>query len=209
MGAHRDREEMVSEAERVSGIDPAAEPPRVAGADADTAQPQQAEESCPPDEAAPAEDPVALLKAELDEERRLREAAQDQALRWRADLENLRRRTAIELEQARANSLRELIEGFLPVLDDFDLALASAGGETPPAWLAGMEMVRRKFLAALAEHGLARMQVEGETFDPAKHEAMMRVEDSGRPANTIVEEIRPGYTLGAMVIRPALVKVQV
>jgi len=69
-------------------------------------------------------------------------------------------------------------------------------------------MVRRRFLAALGEQGLTRLDPVGQPFDPEKHEAMLRVEDSGLPPNTVVEELRSGYVLGTRVIRAALVKVQ-
>ncbi|MGE5551682.1 MAG: nucleotide exchange factor GrpE [Bacteroidota bacterium] len=153
-------------------------------------------------------DPLAELQAELEAERRAREAAEERALRWRADCENLRRRSMLESEQLRLNLIQDITGRFIPVLDDLDRALALAGKEAPPSWASGLEMVRKQFLALLAEYGLARMETVGQTFDPERHEAMLRVEDSGQPSNTILEELRPGYVLGARVIRPALVKVQ-
>lgn len=155
------------------------------------------------------EDEIARLRAELDVERRERQAAEDRALRFRADFENLRRRTALEAEQLRTGLIQDLVGRFLPVLDDLERALQAAGQEAAPSWLSGVEMVRRRFLAALGELGLARMETVGRPFDPERHEAMLRVEDSGLASGTVVEELRPGYLLGDRVIRPALVKVQV
>ena len=153
-------------------------------------------------------DPAVILAEQLQAEKEARLAAEDRALRWRADFENLRRRTQLETEQLRAGLTQGIILKFLPVLDDLELALATAAGEAPPSWLAGLDMVRRRFLAALGEQGLTRLDPVGQPFDPEKHEAMLRVEDSGLPPNTVVEELRSGYVLGTRVIRPALVKVQ-
>ena len=155
------------------------------------------------------QDREAGLRAELEAERRQRLEIEDRALRWRADYENLRRRTQLEAEQSRIQMAQDLIGRLLPVLDDLDLALANAESEAPPSWVEGLRMVQRRFLAVLAEQGLTRMETVNQPFDPERHEAMSRVEDSGHPPNTIVEEMRPGYLLGARVIRPALVKVQV
>ena len=154
------------------------------------------------------EDPLAGLRAELDAERLARRAAEERALRYRADFENLRRRTRVEADQLRANLLAEIVLALLPVLDDLERALASAGAEAPPSWAAGLELVHRRFLAVLNAQGVARIESLGRPFDPEKHEAIARVEDSGQPPGTIVEELRAGYAMGDRVIRPALVKVQ-
>ncbi len=108
----------------------------------------------------------------------------------------------------RANITQGILGCFLTVLDDLDRALASVGGDAPESWVTGIDIVRRRFLSVLEEQGLTRLEAVGQPFDPEKHEAMLRVEDSGQPPNTIVEELRPGYICGTRVIRPALVKVQ-
>lgn len=154
------------------------------------------------------EDALARLRAELEAERGARQAAEDQALRFRADFENLRRRAALEAEQLRFGLTQDLVGRFLPILDDLERALQSMAKEAAPAWLSGVEMVQRRFLAALQDLGLARVEAVGQPFDPEKHEAMLCVEDSGQPSGTIVEELRSGFLLGERVIRPALVKVQ-
>ncbi|MGQ9779316.1 MAG: nucleotide exchange factor GrpE [Bacillota bacterium] len=164
-----------------------------------------AEEEAPP----PAEeDPLARLLAELEAERQARRVAEERALRYRADFENLRRRTQLEAEKLRERLLGEIVTALLPVLDDMERALAAAGAEAPPSWAAGLELVYRRFLTVLNAQGVVRLETLGQPFDPEKHEAIGRVEDSGQPANTIVEELRAGYALGDRVLRPALVKVQ-
>lgn len=177
-------------------------------------------ESDAPGEGSPAEEPVqpagepeagdrlAEIQRELEEERARRQAAEDRILRLRADYENLRRRTLAEAEQTRSAITQDLLGRLLPVLDDFDRAMAAAGEGAPPGWAEGVEMVRKRLLATLEQMGLARLDVLGQEFDPTRHEAMFRVEDSGQPPNTVVEELRPGYAMGDRVLRPALVKVQ-
>lgn len=154
------------------------------------------------------EKPEVSSEVTLANERQQCLAAEDRELRLRADFENYKRRMTLETEMVRSNIAADILERFLSVMDDLDRALATVSAEAPPVWVEGLEMVRRSFLGALSELGLVRMESAGQQFDPEKHQAMVRVEDSGLPSNTVVEELRPGYSLGNRTIRPALVKVQ-
>ena len=117
----------------------------------------------------------------------------------------LRREIAKDIERAR----REMISDLLEVLDNLDRALDAAGkAASPDALLQGVEMVRRQFLSKLESLGVKRINSEGTSFDPAKHEAVSTVpatkpEDDGR----VVGIIRHGYTIGDDVLRPASVAV--
>lgn len=125
-------------------------------------------------------------------------------LRLRADFENYKRRTRQELQQAAAGGKEELLLELLPVLDNLERALASTGD--PEQWRSGVEMIFRQFLNILAQTGLKPIPAVGESFDPQRHEAMLR-EPSSQPENTILEELKKGYLFGEKTLRPSLVKV--
>lgn len=130
----------------------------------------------------------------------------ERALRLQADYENLRRRTRQEREDLLKYGSEQLITSLLPVLDNFERALASAG-DGGEKFISGVQMIHRQLSETLSKEGLAPVAAEGEQFDPNIHEAVMQVEDTGNPENTVVEELRRGYYLKGKVIRPAMVKV--
>lgn len=130
----------------------------------------------------------------------------NRVLRLQADYENLRRRTRQEREELIKFGSEQLINGLLPVLDNFERAVASAG-DGGEKFVSGVEMIFRQLNEVLAGEGLAAIPAQGEQFDPNIHDAMLQVEDTGEPENTVVEELRKGYYLKGKVIRPSLVKV--
>lgn len=118
-----------------------------------------------------------------------------------ADLDNVRKRYARDLERERMAERERAGRLWLPVLDHLDLALSHLGEETSAA--AGIESIRAAALAAIAELGFPRFDDIGQPFDPARHEAISTV-NSPDEAGTIVTAVRPGY--GAQVVlRPASV----
>lgn len=130
----------------------------------------------------------------------------NRALRLQADYENLRRRTRQEREELLKFGSEQLIKNLLPVLDNFERALASAG-DGGEKFISGVEMIHRQLNEVLNAEGLTPIPAKGEPFDPNLHEAVMQVEDTGEPENTIAEELRRGYYLKGKVIRPSMVKV--
>ncbi|GAB6180057.1 nucleotide exchange factor GrpE [Desulfotomaculum defluvii] len=143
-----------------------------------------------------------LLQAKIEEA----EQNYNRALRLQADFENLRRRTRQEREDLIKFGSEQLINGLLPVLDNFERALTSAG-DGGEKFVSGVEMIFRQLNEVLSTEGLTIIPAKGEQFDPNIHEAMMQVEDTGEPENTVVEELRKGYYLKGKVIRPSMVKV--
>lgn len=117
----------------------------------------------------------------------------------------LRREVSKDIERARRDTLAELLD----VIDNLDRAIDSAQkGASAEAILQGVEMVRRQFLMKLEGLGVTRIAADGETFDPALHEAITTVpaqssSDDGR----IVGVVRQGYRIGEDVLRPAAVAV--
>lgn len=148
-----------------------------------------------------ADDELVTLRAQL-------EAANDAFLRARADFANFKRRTEEEKETLRQYLLADLLTRLLPVVDDFDRALAAAT-QTPETerLIAGIEGIHRKLTDLLAREGVLPIEAVGQPFDPNLHNAVLREEGGDYPENTVVEELQKGYTLGARVLRPTLVKV--
>lgn len=128
------------------------------------------------------------------------------AIRLQADYENLRRRSRQEREELLKFGSEQLIKNLLPVLDNFERALASAG-DGGEKFISGVEMIKRQLDEVLTNEGLAAIPATGEAFDPNLHEAIMQVEDTGETENTVVEELRKGYYLKGKVIRASMVKV--
>lgn len=146
------------------------------------------------------------LKQLLKEKTAEAENNYNRALRLQADYDNLRRRTRQEREDLLKFGAEQLINGLLPVLDNFERALASSG-DGGPKFVSGVEMIHRQLKDVLGNEGLTAIPAQGEQFDPNVHEAVMQVEDTGEPENTVVEELRKGYYLKGKVIRAAMVKV--
>jgi molecular chaperone GrpE len=129
--------------------------------------------------------------------------------RWRrtlADLDNLRKRYARELERERAAERARVTAQWLPVVDDLDRALAHAADD-PTAIVEGVRAVREHAVAVLDRLGYPRYEEVGVPFDPARHEAVKVVEDTEAAPGTVVEVLRPGYGQGERWLRPAAVAV--
>ena len=152
------------------------------------------------EDAAPAGSESAALQAERDE-------LLAQLQRARADYQNLRRRTQLDIDNALRRSLEPLLQGLLVVLDHLDLALASsAEGDEARALAQGVEMTRRQFLHALAQEGVTPMDDVRE-FDPTLHEAVSTCETSEQPPGQIVRVLRRGWNWRGQVLRAAHVQV--
>lgn len=133
---------------------------------------------------------------------------QQRFLRAQADFENFRRRTRLEKEEAAKYRASDLIEQLLPVLDNFERAMASSQ-ETKDfdALLKGIEIVYRQILQALEQEGLKHIEAEGEPFNPEFHEAVVQVDSEEHGEGIVVEEIQKGYILKDKVLRASMVKV--
>jgi molecular chaperone GrpE len=153
------------------------------------------------------------LQRELEEMRKRLEEQErethERLLRTMADFENFRRRARQEREEIRQFANQELLQGLLPIMDDFDRALAAAEqAGSSEALLEGVNMIKKQMEAFLAKHGVAPVEAVGKPFDPSLHEAVLQAPATEEhPAGTVVEEIRRGYTLNGRLLRPALVKV--
>jgi molecular chaperone GrpE len=142
------------------------------------------------------------------------EELKDRALRITADMENLRRRTARDVQDARTYSVANFARDMLGVADNLRRALeaipaeAKEGGDAGfKALIEGVEMTHRDMHVALERHGVRQLNPKGGKFDPHFHQAMFEVPNPDVPANTVVEVVQDGYSIGDRVLRPAMVGV--
>ncbi|MGH7318764.1 MAG: nucleotide exchange factor GrpE [Candidatus Rokuibacteriota bacterium] len=150
------------------------------------------------------------LRAETEARAREATEAHDRYLRTLADFDNYRKRVAREREDVRRHAQAELLREILPVIDNFDRALAADTGMAgDQGFRAGVELIHRNFLTALERVGLRPFGAVGELFDPARHEAVARVERTDVADQMIVTETLRGYLLHDRVLRPAQVVVAV
>lgn len=133
-------------------------------------------------------------------------ALEDRLRRALADLDNLRKRQARELERQRATEANRMAAAWLPVLDNLDLALGHADAD-PSTIIEGVRAVREQALAVLASLGFSRQDEVGVPFDPARHEVVNVVDDSDAEPGTVVRVVRPGYGTPERQLRPGAVTV--
>jgi molecular chaperone GrpE len=160
---------------------------------------------------APTEDEQTRLRAELARcQAELADAKHD-TLRAHADFDNFRKRMRAERDAEFARGSDRVLADLLPVLDDFERALA-AQQQVPDANDAlqqGVEMIYRRLVQLLERYGITAMAVEGVAFDPKYHDAVTSVVIADVPEHTIVGEILRGYLKNGEVFRPARVAVAV
>ncbi|MDQ2139465.1 nucleotide exchange factor GrpE [Alcaligenaceae bacterium A4P071] len=151
-----------------------------------------------------AEDPIALLQAQLDAA--LAEVAEQKeaVLRARADTENVRRRAQEDVSKAHKFGIESFAESMVPVKDSLEAALAQAD-QTLDTLREGVEVTLKQVSSAFERNRLTEVQpAQGDKFDPHKHQAISSV-PGDQPANTIVQTLQKGYMISDRVLRPALV----
>ncbi|GHC80651.1 nucleotide exchange factor GrpE [Limoniibacter endophyticus] len=141
------------------------------------------------------------------------EELKERALRFAADMENLRRRTQREVADASSYAVTNFARDMLTVSDNLRRAIDAVPHEERnvegglKSLIEGVELTERSMLSALERHGVKLLSPEGEKFDPNFHQAMFEVPNPDVPNNTVVQVVQPGYSIGARVLRPAMVGV--
>lgn len=148
------------------------------------------------------------LDEELQQAKKESEENYQRLLRAQADFDNFRRRTLKEKEDLAKYASQKLVEQLIPVLDNFERAMATkpASGEVE-SFAKGMDMIFRQLQQVLEQEGLTPMETVGEAFNPEFHQAIMQVESDEYEEGIVVEEVQRGYMLKDRVLRPAMVKV--
>lgn len=184
-----------------SGIDPATELP-APGRGEEAAGPTESAAAAQTDSAGAADSVSAgdyeKLKAERDQ-------LLDRLARLQAEFENARKRTERERAESRDFTTAAAVERFLPVLDNFELALKANG--TAHQLRSGVSLIVKQMDEILRQMQVTPVAAVGEPFDPRIHEALGSVEREDVPDQHVAEEVRRGYLLRDRLLRPALVRV--
>jgi molecular chaperone GrpE len=157
------------------------------------------------------EDELAERLPELEEALRLEKNKSDDLLRrlqyLQADFENYRKRVDKEIGEVRKYGNEKLLSDLLTVKDELELAYAKAQeSKQNPILLDGVGMILKRLQNLLSKEGVERIPGVGSKFNPAYHEAALRI-PSDEEEGTVVEEVRPGYLLRGRVLRASIVKV--
>ena len=164
--------------------------------------PEQEETTSAPAPEEPASEAAAAETAELEEALK---AEKDKYLRLLAEYDNFRKRSQKEREALFNDVRSDTISKLLPVYDN--LARALKQETTDEAFYKGVEMTMAQLKSILEKLGVTEIPAVGEVFDPARHNAVMHIEDESCGENVIVEEFEKGFMLGDKVIRFSMVKV--
>ncbi|HUB98127.1 MAG TPA: nucleotide exchange factor GrpE [Stellaceae bacterium] len=154
----------------------------------------------------PEADRIGALEAELGE-------TKDKLLRALAETENTRRRAQREREDTQRYAVANFAKDVVTVADNLRRAIDAAGGDAArddlaQTLLAGVAATERELLAVLERHGVKKIDPQpGDRFDPNLHEAMFELENTARPAGSIVQVLQPGYRIHDRLLRAAMVGV--
>jgi molecular chaperone GrpE len=144
-------------------------------------------------------------RAEFEQLKAERDQLLDRIARLQAEFENARKRAERERLEFRDYATGNVVEHFLPVLDNFELALKSTG--TAHQLRSGVQLIVKQMEDVLKQLQVLPVPAVGEEFDPRVHEALGSVERDDLPDQHVAEEIRRGYKLRERLLRPAMVRV--
>ncbi len=131
----------------------------------------------------------------------------DKAVRAQAELDNVRKRTARDVENAHKYALDKFINELLPVLDSMELGINASGDATDISSLReGLELTMKMFCSSLEKSGVKPIEPQkGDKFSPDQHEAVTMQEVDGAESGTVINTLQNGYELNGRLIRPAMV----
>ena len=145
------------------------------------------------------------LKAECEQLKAERGQLLDRLARLQAEFDNARKRQERERTEFRDYAVGSVIEQFLPVIDNFELALKAQG--SAEQLRTGVELIVKQMEEILRQLQVQPVAAVGQEFDPRHHEALGTVEREDLPDQHVAEEVRRGYKLRDKLLRPALVRV--
>jgi molecular chaperone GrpE len=150
-------------------------------------------------------DPVAFAPSEVDRLKADRDQLVERLARLQAEFENARKREARERTDFRDFAISGAVEQFLPVLDNFQLALGSSG--SLEQLRTGISLIIKQMEDVLRALNVQPVESVGVRFDPRVHEALESVERTDLPDHQVLEEVRRGYRIRDRLLRPALVRI--
>ncbi|SDI96921.1 molecular chaperone GrpE [Ferrimonas sediminum] len=148
------------------------------------------------------ESQLAAAKATIDGQK-------DSVVRAHAEMENIRRRSAQDVEKARKFALEKFAGELLPVIDNLERALqtADADNEAVKPLIEGVELTRKSFLSSVDKFGIKEIDPLGQPFNPDQHQAMAMQPSEEFAANTVMAVMQKGYELNGRLLRPAMVMI--
>jgi len=161
--------------------------------------------AAPADGEAPAGPVEPVSRAEFEQLKAERDELLDRLGRLQAEFENARKRAERERIGDRDYAAASVVEKFLPVVDNFQLALKSHG--TAQQMRHGIELIVKQMEEVLRQMQVVPIPAVGEPFDPRLHEALGAVDRDDLPDQHVAEEVRRGYRLRERLLRPALVRI--
>jgi molecular chaperone GrpE len=144
-------------------------------------------------------------ESELQKLKEERDTLLDRLARAQAEFDNARKRAIKEQQEFRDYAVADAVKSLLPAMDSLERALQVKSDAAELR--AGVELIHKQLLAALAKLSVNPIVSEGEPFDPRFHEAIEMVETSDAPDHQVLEELQRGYKFKDRLLRPAMVKV--
>jgi molecular chaperone GrpE len=146
------------------------------------------------------------LMQQIEEHKRIAAENLEKALRAQAELDNMRKRTARDIENAHKYSLERFVNDLLPVIDSMELGLSATENAADIASLKeGMELTHKMFAASLEKFGVKVIDPQGEKFNPEMHQAVSMQEAEGVDSGNVINVMQKGYELNGRLVRPAMV----
>jgi len=158
---------------------------------------------------ADAENQLKEMQAKIEAKDQEAKETYDRLLRVSADFENYKKRSAREIEEVRKYANQTLLKEMLSVVDSLELAINSSNHrkKTDKNLIEGLNLTLNEILRVFEKFDVRPIAAQGQTFDPAFHEAVMREETEDFPENTVVSEFQKGYLIHDRLLRPAMVVV--
>lgn len=152
-----------------------------------------------------ADDELAGLRDERDQLQGQLVQQREQILRAAAELDNIRKRAARDVEQAHRFALEKFVQELLPAVDSLELAAANAGKADAASLAAGQQATLKLLQKALEKFAVVVVDPQGEPFDPQRHEAMAMQPSSTAEPDSVLQVVQRGYELNGRLLRPARV----
>lgn len=153
------------------------------------------------------DDPIADLEAKLESAEKELQETHDRLLRASAEFENYKKRSARDMADFRKYANETLIKEMLPVVDNLERALDSAGQDQPESKSVaeGVQLTLAEIHKIFEKFQVKQIESLGKTFDPGFHQAVMVEKTDKQPENTVLKELQKGYLMHDKLIRPAMV----
>ncbi len=151
---------------------------------------------------------IEALQNQLEKEKEQSQVNLDTALRAQAEMENLRKRTTRDIENAHKYALDKFVNELLPIIDSLELGISHAeDAENIDELREGIDLTLQMFITVMEKFGVKTLEPQDEKFNPEQHEAVSMREIEGSESGTVVTVMQKGYELNGRLVRPAMVVV--